>query len=214
VSGRVSRLLFSASLMALLAGCSSLGFGGDKQPATQVTVQPQADDGSAASPVGAQAAAEPVIPAAPGPAYVAGKCPQVVVRDEGAVHRVYKGAKTDPQQLSYQASLVQATRQCTTNGTSLNITVVAQGRVVSGPAGMPSAVNLPIKVEVLDGENVLYTDTTSFAVTMPGGESTTQFLYTDNKVTTTGGSGGFTQVVVSFNEGGAGKAKPVGKKKK
>jgi hypothetical protein len=198
--------------MAFLAGCSSLGFGGDKQPATQVTVQPQADDGSAASPVGAQAA--PAVPAAPGPAYVAGKCPTVVVRDEGAVHRVYKGAKTDPQQLSYQASLVQATRQCTTNGTSLNITVVAQGRLVSGPAGMPSTVNLPIKVEVMDGEKVLYTDTTSYAVTVAGGETTTQFLYTDSKVSTTGGSGGFTQVVVSFDEGGAQKAKPVRKKKK
>jgi hypothetical protein len=80
---------------------------------------------------------------------------------------------------------------------------------------MPSAVNLPIKVEVMDGEKVLYTDTTSFPVTMPPGESTTQFLYTDSKVTTTGGSGGFTQVVVSFDEGGAQKTKqPVRKKKK
>ena len=211
MSGRISRLLFSASLVAVLSGCSSLGFGGDKQPATQVTVQPQADNGSASVPVGA---ATPAAPAAGG-AYVAGKCPQVVVRDEGSVHQVYKGAKTDPQQLSYQASLVQATRQCTTNGTSLNITVVAQGRLVSGQAGMPSAVSLPIKVEVMDGEKVLYTDTTSFPVTMPPGESTTQFLYTDSKVTTTGGSGGFTQVVVSFDEGGAQKTKqPVKKKKK
>ena len=41
----------------------------------------------------------------------------------------------------------------------------------------------------MDGEKVLYTDTTSFPVTMPAGESTTQFLSTDSKVTTTGDDG-------------------------
>lgn len=190
--GSVSRRIFSASLLVLLTGCSSLGFGGDKQPATDVTVAPQ--------PVAA--GQPPATPAGGAPAYIAGKCPQIVIRDEGAVYRTYaKGAKDDPSQLTYQASLVDGTRQCTTDGANLGVTVVVQGRLVAGPAGGSGKVTLPIRVSVQDGDKVLYSDLTNFEAEIPAGSSTTQFLFTDNKVSVTGGSGGFTSVYISFDQG-------------
>ncbi|AYG58377.1 hypothetical protein [Rhizobium jaguaris] len=194
--GRVSRRLFSASLLALLTGCSSLGFGGgDKQPATDVTVAPQVTAGSTAS-------ADPAPQVTGGQAYVAGKCPQVVIRDESSVYRTYaKGAKDDPNQLMYQASLAQATRQCTSDGTSLGINVVAQGRLVAGPQGGPGKVTLPIHVAVMDDNNALYEKTINFTAEIPPGESTTQFLFTDNDIKVAGGSGGFTSVQVGFDQG-------------
>lgn len=181
----------------MLAGCSSLGFGGDKQAATQVTVEPQtsASATSAASPAPQQ---QPT----GGQTYVAGKCPQVVIRDEQSVYRTYaKGAKDDASQLIVQASLAQATRQCTTNGTSLGIKVAAQGRLVAGPMGGPGKFTLPINVSVMDDNNSLYSKTINYVAEIPPGETTTQFLFTADDIQVAGGSGGFTSVFVGFEQG-------------
>ena len=175
--------------MAALSGCSSLGLGGKDKDPTPITVAPETGAGT-------------VAPPAVGAVYVAGKCPQIVIRDEGAIFKSYaKGAKDDPAQLAYQASLVQGTRQCTTDGTALNMTIVVQGRLVAGPMGGSGSVTMPIKVSVMDGETVLYTDTTNFQASIPPGEGSAQFLYTDNKIHVTGGAAGFVSVYVSFDQG-------------
>lgn len=203
--GKVSRRLFSASVLALLTGCSTLGIGGssDKQPATDVTVAPQAGAASAA-------------PANAG-GYVVGKCPQAVVRDEDSVYRIYaKGAKDDASKLAYQASLAQATRQCTSDGTSLGIQVVAQGRLVAGPMGSSGKVTLPIHVAVMDNDKALYSKTINFVAEIPPGETTAQFLFTNNDIQVAGGSGGFTIVQIGFDQGPQKPAKgdkPVRKKR-
>jgi hypothetical protein len=206
VSGRVSRLFVAASLVAALSGCSSLGFGSkdNKDPGTQISVAPQPVAGATPG-----SAAEPVAPPTTGPVYIAGKCPQIVIRDEGAIYKTYAaGAKNDPAQLAYQASLVQGTRQCTTDGTALNMTIVVQGRLVAGPMGGSGSVNLPIKVSVMDGETVLYSDTTNYQASIPAGQGSTQFLYTDNKIHVTGGAAGFVSVYASFAQPETAPAKP------
>ncbi len=203
--GKVSRRLFSASLLALLTGCSTLGIGGnsEKQPATDVTVAPQTG-ATTAAPTGGQT-------------YVAGKCPQAVIRDEDSVYRTYaKGAKDDANQLMYQASLAQATRQCTSDGTSLGIHVVAQGRLVAGPMGSAGKVTLPIHVAVMDNDNALYSKTIMYTAEIPPGETTAQFLFTDDDIQVAGGSGGFTIVQIGFDQGPQKPvkgAKPVRKKR-
>nr|WP_246698560.1 MULTISPECIES: hypothetical protein [unclassified Rhizobium] len=174
----------------MLTGCSTLGIGGnsEKQPATDVTVAPQASAATAA-PTGGQT-------------YVAGKCPQAVIRDEDSVYRTYaKGAKDDPNQLVYQASLAQATRQCTSDGASLGIHVVAQGRLVAGPMGSSGKVTLPIHVAVMDNDNALYSKTIMYTAEIPPGETTAQFLFTDDDIQVAGGSGGFTIVQIGFDQG-------------
>ncbi|NLR95296.1 hypothetical protein HGP17_00425 [Rhizobium sp. P38BS-XIX] len=204
--GKVSRRLFSASLLALLTGCSTLGIGGnsEKQPATDVTVAPQAAAATTAAPTGGQT-------------YVAGKCPQAVIRDEDSVYRTYaKGAKDDATQLTYQASLAQATRQCTTDGTSLGIHIAVQGRLVAGPMGSSGKVTLPIHVSVMDNETALYSKTINYTAEIPPGETTTQFLFTEDDINVTGGSGGFTIVQIGFDQGPQKPAKgekPVRKKR-
>ena len=181
--------------MAALSGCSSLGLGGKDKDPTPITVAPQQAAGSTS-------AADPVAPPAVGAVYVAGKCPQIVIRDEGAIFKTYaKGAKDDPTQLAFQASLVQGTRQCTTDGTALNMTIVVQGRLVAGPMGGSGSVTMPIKVSVMDGQTVLYSDTTNYQASIPPGEGSAQFLYTDNKIHVTGGAAGFVSVYVSFEQG-------------
>lgn len=205
--GRVSRGLFSASLLVVLAGCNSLGFGGgDKQPATDVTVAPQASGGDPA------AAA-----AAPGnmPTVIAGKCPQVVILDQNSVHKIFAGnSKDDPSQLRYQASLAEGTRQCTSDGTHLNIKIAVQGRLVAGPAGGNDQVTLPIHVAVTDNNTSLYSETVNYPVSIPAGQTTGQFIFTDDRISVAGGAGGFVSVQVGFDEGAQKPAKATGHRKK
>jgi hypothetical protein len=198
VSGRLTRHFLCASLFVAVAGGNSPTFAGTKDSARQMTGQTNSGSGAATEPTGA---------------YVAGKCPQVVIRDEGAVFRTYaNGAKDDREKLIYQASLAQGTRQCTSDGTSLGITIAVQGRLVAGPLGGPGAVTLPIRVSVMDGENVLYSDVTKFEASIPQGETTAQFLFSDNKISVAGGSGGFVSLYVGFDQEAPKNAKPTKKK--
>ena len=182
VSGKSSLKFLSLSLLALLAGCNSssptggLSFG---QPTAQ------------------QPAVTPVVQA---------YCPQVVLRDDTAVRSAYVGnATADPDKLLYRASMADATRACTANESTLTITVMAQGRLVLGAAGKPGPTNLPVTVEVVDGDNVIYTQTVNFSVDVPA-EGFTQFLFSKNDVAipnSATGASRFTRVRLGFEEPGA-----------
>jgi len=168
----------SVSLLAVLAGCNS------SSPTSGLT---------GAAPA-AQAEATPVIQAF---------CPPVVMREETAIHRAYaRGGQDNPEKLIYQASLADATRACTANETTLTINVVAQGRVVAGPAVTAGQINLPVLVEVLDGDNVIYSQTVSFPVELP--TTGTQFVFSKPDVqipNAQGGASRFTRVRLGFDGG-------------
>lgn len=176
--GTTGRRLLGISLLAIVAGCSQ--------------TEKSADLGASSAEGQQQAATQPVIQ---------GACPQVFLREGTAVHRAYaKGAKDDPQKVLYQATLSATTRQCVQTANNLKVTVMVQGRVITGPAGSPGAVNLPIRVAASDGDNTLYSNLSKFSVTIPP-EGTAQFVFTDANVVIPGGAGSFSKVFVGFDEG-------------
>jgi hypothetical protein len=140
--------------------------------------------------------------AQPVQAVVQAFCPPIVMLEQNAFYRTYaRGGQDDPQKLVYQASLADATRQCTANETTMTINVVAQGRIVQGPAGTPGSVTLPILVEVVDGDNVLYSQKVAFPVDTPAGG--TQFIFNKADVQIPNGQGGasrFTRVRLGFDK--------------
>lgn len=181
--GKVSSRVLGISLLLIAAGCNKTDTGG------------AIDAGGSA--------------AAPTPAVIQGACPQVFLLDGTAVHTSYaKGAKDDPSQVIYQATLVDTTRQCVQNESQLVVTVVVQGRVVAGPAGGASSVNLPIRVAATDGENTLYSELTQYPVAMQPGAGAAQFIFTKANIALPGGAGSFAKIYVGFDDG------PQGKKKK
>lgn len=184
VFGKVSRVLVSASVLAIIAGCSTSGEG------------PTARDRSRVKPV------VPAAGAGPTGDIVEGSCPVVVLRDGTAFLRTYaRGGQDDPQKVVYQASLADTTRNCTINESTLNITVMAQGRLVLGPEGAPGRYKLPIRVAVVDNQTTLYSELTQFEVEVPAGSSSTQFLFTKANVAIPGGAGRQAKVFLGFDEG-------------
>ncbi len=143
--------------------------------------------------------------AQPVQAVVQAYCPQVVMRDQDAVYRSYaRGGQDNQDKLLFQASFNESTRQCTANETTMTINLIAQGRVVQGPAGTPGSVTLPVVVEVVDGDNVLYSQKVAFPVDMPAGG--TQFIFSKADIqipNAAGGASRFTRVRLGFDSGPA-----------
>ncbi|MDO1581334.1 PilZ domain-containing protein [Rhizobium oryzicola] len=198
MSGKSSLKFLSLSLLAILTGCNSTS------PTYGLAVgQTQAQP----------AAVAPVVQAF---------CPPVVLMDQTAVHSAYAGgnAKDKDQtsaddKLIYRASLADSTRSCTANETTMTITVMAQGRLVLGAAGKPGQINLPVNVQVVDGEKVIYSQSVNFPVQVPP-EGSTQFVFVKNDVAIPNAAGGasqFTRVRVGFDEGSAAKTSTNRKKK-
>ena len=163
--GLVSKGLVAASLLGMLAACSTadtksaLGLG-----ATQT--------------------------AAPQPAVVQGNCPRIVLRDGTAYHDVYVGGtkpgadgSMDQAKLMYQASIANTTRQCRLEGGQMVITVQVAGRIVLGQAGAKGNAKLPIRVAVTDGDKVLFSELVPFEAPLPTSEPASQFLFSKDNVT-------------------------------
>lgn len=202
--GKVSRLIVSASFLALLAGCNSLGIGGDSksEPAPAQSngnaqimplapANPSSNNPSIGTATTAQGTTAPV---------VQGACPQIFMRDQDAIFRTYaKGKKDDPQQIVFQASFGDYTRQCMLNDTNLTMTVVAQLRLVTGPAGTPGPVTLPVRISVVDGDSVLYSEVTKFPTEIPPGSPGTQVIFRKEGIKLPVGSGALVRVNIGFD---------------
>ncbi|MFP5075880.1 hypothetical protein ACLE20_01095 [Rhizobium sp. YIM 134829] len=146
--------------------------------------------------------------ATPTPAVIQAACPQVFLREGTAIYRTYSkgGAKDDPNAIVYQASLADTTRQCIQNETELKVTVVAQGRVVSGPAGGAGTMTMPIRVAATDGDKVLSSELTQFPAQVQPGAGATQFIFS-KVVTLPAGAGSYAKIYLGFDEGPAQKPK-------
>ncbi|CCE95100.1 hypothetical protein [Sinorhizobium fredii] len=176
MSGKVSRHLFAMSVLLVVAGCNKTQDGGAIEAGGNAN--------------------------APTPAVIQAACPPVMLRDGTASYRTYaKGGKDDPTKVVYQASLADTTRQCVQSEGSLTVTVVAQGRVVAGPAGGPGKLTMPIRVAATDGEKTLYSELTQYPVEVPPGSTTTQFVFTKADVTLPAGAGSDAKIFVGFDEG-------------
>lgn len=86
---------------------------------------------------------------APGGAYA--DCPAVAIREGASTLQVgtkgYSISSNDD--LRYQGTLVRNARDCTLSGGQVNARVGVEGRIIVGPAGAPSSVEVPLRVAVV-----------------------------------------------------------------
>jgi hypothetical protein len=110
-------------------------------------------------------------------------CPPVRVRQgTAALNRYTRGGEGDSSKLAYQASIAQATRACSRADGNLTIDVVAAGRVVPGPAGVPASVTVPIRIAVTRGDEVLYSQLHQQEVAISDRSAATQFILRNQNV--------------------------------
>lgn len=205
--GKASRFIVSASFLAFLAGCNSLGIGGESSsaPPTQPNGDAQIMPLAPANPSSSDPSIGTAKTAEGATAHVVqGACPQIFMRDQDAVYRTYaKGKKDDPQQVAFQASFGDYTRQCTLTDTNLTMTVVAQLRLIVGPAGAPGQVTLPIRITVTDDDTVLYSEVTNFPAQISEGSGSAQVVFRKEGIKMPIGSGALVRVNIGFDQGPA-----------
>jgi hypothetical protein len=79
-------------------------------------------------------------------------CPDVKIRAGASTYAVAApGKQPVGNDLRFQASITRTARECSLNGGVISARIGIQGRVIAGPAGAPSSIQVPIRVAVVQG---------------------------------------------------------------
>src|ERR1700736_4205478 len=79
-------------------------------------------------------------------------CPPVTVRAGASTYAVAApGKQPIGNDLRFQATITKMARECSVNGGTITARIGIQGRVIAGPAGAPSSIQVPIRVAVVQG---------------------------------------------------------------
>jgi hypothetical protein len=98
-------------------------------------------------------------PAEPKPAPVPGQpaddeldCPQVTVRAGASTYAVgANGKQAVGNDVRFQATITKMARECIRSGGDITARIGIQGRVIAGPAGAPTTVEVPLRIAVVQG---------------------------------------------------------------
>lgn len=181
MSVNVSRGVVAVSLVMFLSGCNAGSLGGGLGLSSS---QP----GNAAAAAAAQQAV------------VQGFCPQIALRDGTSYYRTYvRGKDGDAEQVIFQASLADMTRSCSRTDTTLTINALVQGRLIAGPQGKAGAINLPVRVTVMDGDQEVFNEVEQYPVTLADVNMPTQFVYS-KAVTVPNTVSGTARVSIGFEQ--------------
>lgn len=153
------RVVASAGLAALLAGCSMGSMFGGGSTASSANLQ-----NATATPAAVAQAQTNALPA------IATQCPPIKVRLGGEAMFYYGGGRTgDPKALQYQGVIDETTRNCVVSNGLITVNMGVSGRVLLGPAGSQSSVNAPIRFAVERDGQAIFSEkyTIPVAVTPP-----------------------------------------------
>jgi hypothetical protein len=184
---RLAPFAAGAALLLSLAGCQSgggggllnLGIGGKKEAVAEEKVE-QVD--------------------------LTAYCPRVGLREGTAYFNTYQKPKQgEPEQdrslIIYQASITEVTRNCRYEDGQLRMTIAVAGKVVPGPKAKAGAVTMPIRIAVLRGDEVLYSQLHRHSVEIAATAGATQYVFSDPAVVFPAPTERNIQVFAGFDEG-------------
>jgi hypothetical protein len=91
-------------------------------------------------------------PAPGGPPVEDVDCPSVTVRAGASTYAVAApGKQAVGNDVRFQATVTKMARECSRNGGEITARIGIQGRVIAGPAGAPTSVEIPLRVAVVIG---------------------------------------------------------------
>ncbi|WP_013500794.1 hypothetical protein [Rhodopseudomonas palustris] len=77
-------------------------------------------------------------------------CPSVTVRSGASTYAIgLPGKEAAGADLRYQAVISRTARECNLNGGIVTAKIGIQGRIIAGPAGAPTSVDVPLRVAVV-----------------------------------------------------------------
>jgi len=88
----------------------------------------------------------------------------------------------DPTKIIYQASISDVTRDCVRANGQLTMTIAVAGKIVPGPMFTPGTITMPIRIAVMHGPDVLYSQIHPYQIQVSDPSTATQFVFTDSNV--------------------------------
>jgi len=132
----VARITVLMSLLLVLAGCGSANlFGNSSLDFFNTSSKASTSDAAA----GNESATDI-------------ECPSVMVRTGTATLLIgSKAGEGDPSALDlrYQATIIRTARECRVNSGVMTMKVGIEGRVITGPAGGPGTITVPLRLAVV-----------------------------------------------------------------
>ncbi|MEO1104649.1 MAG: hypothetical protein AAFW98_13105 [Pseudomonadota bacterium] len=122
-------------------------------------------------------------------------CPQVRIQPNTESVRRDDGSG-DRDELRWQASITTTARECKQAADGTAIRVGVAGRIVEGPKGAPSTVELPVRIAVREGGEVTYSRLHAVSVARSGASQDWAFVEESIVVD----DPARTEVVVGFDE--------------
>ncbi|MER8697837.1 MULTISPECIES: hypothetical protein [unclassified Mesorhizobium] len=120
----------------------------------------------------------------------------------------------DSAKIIYQASITDVTRDCSRANGSLSMKIAVAGKVVPGPMFTPGTITMPIRIAVMHGTEVLYSQLHSYQVQVTDPSSATQFVFTDSNVVVPEPTAKDYQAYAGYDEGASKVATDKPRKKK
>lgn len=101
----------------------------------------------------APTASQPGAPAAGGPPVETDlTCPSVTIRAGASTYAVAAAGKEPVgNDVRFQVTISKTARECNLSGAEITARIGIQGRVIAGPAGAPSLVEIPLRIAVVQG---------------------------------------------------------------
>lgn len=154
-----------AGLLAVaLAGCSMGNmFGGGGSTGAQLA-------NATANPAQIAQAAPNALPA------IATECPAIKVRPGSETLFSYAGRTGNPADLSWQAVLEKQSRNCVVSNGLITVKMGVVGRVILGPKGNVSSVNMPIRFAVERNGAAIFSEKYSIPVAITPPNQSEEFV--------------------------------------
>jgi hypothetical protein len=135
-----AKLIIMAWTVAGLAGCGKTSVGSFDQPDSNNTITSRFGNLLAFNKLTGEQA----------PPKEAEKleCPEIIVLDGTAAHRVYNGAEAN-ENLRYQYSIADVARECILQGDQIAMKIGVAGQVLLGPAGASGAFTVPVRIAIV-----------------------------------------------------------------
>jgi hypothetical protein len=113
-------------------------------------------------------------------------CPPVTIRAGASTYAVAApGKQPVGNDVRYQATITKTARDCTKANGEITARIGIQGRIIAGPAGAPTSIEVPLRVAVVQGgvnEKVIATKAYKTTVAMGDGENIPFTLVADDLV--------------------------------
>jgi hypothetical protein len=137
-----------------------------------------------------------------------GYCPPIRIRPGTEVLVLYtKPGEQTGENIRYQETITKTARECHYPGGQLTLKIGVAGRVAAGPKGGPGKVIAPVRIAVVKGDTLAYSELQKIEVNVTAPELATDFARVVNVPVASGPTEQDVEIHIGFDDQPAGKTK-------